>query len=84
MVVLFAVGGGGDPERHRPLLDAVADRGARVIAPRFERLLPQAATGLDAPLRERGFEPVPVDLSELHKAGGSVKCCTMELRPATP
>jgi N-dimethylarginine dimethylaminohydrolase len=23
---------------------------------------------------------VPVDLSELLKAGGSVKCCTLELR----
>ncbi|MEU0881836.1 hypothetical protein ABZ345_24755 [Lentzea sp. NPDC005914] len=44
MVVLFAVGGGGDPERHRPLLDALADRGLRVIAPRFDRLMPQAAT----------------------------------------
>jgi N-dimethylarginine dimethylaminohydrolase len=23
----------------------------------------------------------PVDLSELFKGGGSVKCCTLELRP---
>ncbi|MFF7153178.1 dimethylargininase [Streptomyces sp. NPDC008139] len=45
-------------------------------------LLPRTATGLLGPLRDRGFEPVPVDMSELHKAGGSVKCCTMELRPA--
>jgi N-dimethylarginine dimethylaminohydrolase len=45
-------------------------------------LLPRSAAGLRAPLLERGFEPVPVDVSELHKAGGSVKCCTMELRPA--
>jgi N-dimethylarginine dimethylaminohydrolase len=44
-------------------------------------LLPRAAKGLRAPLRARGFSPVPVDMSELHKAGGSVKCCTMELRP---
>ncbi|WP_443070899.1 dimethylargininase [Streptomyces sp. NBC_01476] len=44
-------------------------------------LLPRAATGLREPLRARGFEPVPVDMSELHKAGGSVKCCTQELRP---
>ena len=44
MVVLFAVGGGGDPERHRPLLDALADQGSRVIAPRFERLMPNATT----------------------------------------
>jgi ornithine--oxo-acid transaminase len=31
-------------------------------------------------LSRRGFTPVPVDLSELLKAGGSVKCCTMEIR----
>ncbi|MFJ7126858.1 dimethylargininase [Streptomyces sp. NPDC098101] len=44
-------------------------------------LLPQAAVGLFDPLRERGFEPVGMDLSELLKGGGSVKCCTQELRP---
>jgi N-dimethylarginine dimethylaminohydrolase len=53
-------------------LNAVSD-GAHVI-------LPQAATGLRAQLAERGFEPIGVDLSELLKAGGSVKCCTLELR----
>jgi N-dimethylarginine dimethylaminohydrolase len=43
-------------------------------------LLPQAATGLAARLAERGYEPIGIDLSELLKAGGSVKCCTLELR----
>nr|WP_119291015.1 dimethylargininase [Streptomyces sp. YIM 130001] len=43
-------------------------------------LLPQSATGLFEPLRERGFEPVGMDLGELLKGGGSVKCCTQELR----
>ncbi|WP_347560506.1 dimethylargininase [Streptomyces sp. AcH 505] len=43
-------------------------------------LLPQAAVGLYEPLRERGFEPVGIDLGELLKGGGSVKCCTQELR----
>jgi N-dimethylarginine dimethylaminohydrolase len=43
-------------------------------------LLPQAAIHLNAQLRERGFEPIGVDLTELLKAGGSVKCCTLELR----
>ncbi|MEU6390344.1 dimethylargininase [Streptomyces sp. NPDC046939] len=43
-------------------------------------LLPQAAAGLFSALRERGFVPVPMDLSELLKGGGSVKCCTLELR----
>jgi N-dimethylarginine dimethylaminohydrolase len=43
-------------------------------------LLPQAAAGLFRPLRERGFEPVGMDLGELLKGGGSVKCCTQEIR----
>ncbi|GAB3730417.1 arginine deiminase-related protein [Amycolatopsis oliviviridis] len=55
-------------------LNAVSD-GRHVI-------LPQAATGLIARLRERGFDPIGADLSELLKGGGSVKCCTLELRPA--
>jgi pimeloyl-ACP methyl ester carboxylesterase len=45
--VLFAVGGGGNPERHLPLLEALAADGCRVIAPHFERLsvpAPNAAT----------------------------------------
>ncbi|MET9618076.1 dimethylargininase [Kitasatospora indigofera] len=44
-------------------------------------LLPEAAVGLHRKLRERGFEPIGVDLTELLRAGGSVKCCTLELRP---
>ncbi|WP_277211976.1 dimethylargininase [Isoptericola croceus] len=43
--------------------------------------LTHRATGMHAALRERGFEPVGIDLSELLKGGGSVKCCTLELRP---
>ena len=39
------------------------------------------ATGMAAKLAAAGYEPVPVDLSELKKGGGSVKCCTAELRP---
>ncbi|MBO2466077.1 dimethylargininase [Actinomadura violacea] len=38
------------------------------------------AAGLIGTLREHGYEPVPVDLSELRKAGGGPKCCTLELR----
>ncbi|MET7638720.1 dimethylargininase [Streptomyces sp. NPDC005438] len=43
-------------------------------------LVPQAAVGLFEPLRQRGYEPIGVDLGELLKGGGSVKCCTAELR----
>jgi N-dimethylarginine dimethylaminohydrolase len=38
------------------------------------------AGGLIKLLVEHGYEPVPVDLSELRKAGGGPKCCTLELR----
>lgn len=38
------------------------------------------ATGMARKVRDAGYEPVPVDLSELKKGGGSVKCCTAELR----
>jgi N-dimethylarginine dimethylaminohydrolase len=31
-------------------------------------------------VRARGLEPFPVDVSEFVKAGGGVKCCTLELR----
>jgi N-dimethylarginine dimethylaminohydrolase len=53
-------------------LNAVSD-GKHVV-------LPEAAVGLFAQLRDRGFEPIGADMSELLKAGGSVKCCTLELR----
>jgi len=45
-------------------------------------LLPAAAAGLANRLRDRGFHPVGLDLSELLKAGGGVKCCSLELRDA--
>jgi N-dimethylarginine dimethylaminohydrolase len=53
-------------------LNAVSD-GRHVV-------LAEQATGLAAQLRERGFTPVGVDLSELLKAGGGAKCCTLEIR----
>jgi N-dimethylarginine dimethylaminohydrolase len=53
-------------------LNAVSD-GRNVV-------LPSAATDLAGQLRGRGYNPVGVDLSELLKAGGSVKCCTLEIR----
>jgi N-dimethylarginine dimethylaminohydrolase len=52
-------------------LNAVSD-GRHVV-------LPAAATGFAAQLRTAGFQPIGVDLSELLKGGGSVKCCTLEV-----
>ncbi|MER6999740.1 dimethylargininase [Streptomyces sp. NPDC000410] len=56
--------------------------GLNMTSDGYNVVLPQAATDLAAALRERGFNPIGVDLSELLKAGGSVKCCTLELRSA--
>ena len=53
-------------------LNAISD-GRNVV-------VPEQATGLIAQLTAAGFEPVGVDLSELLKAGGGPKCCTLELR----
>ena len=43
-------------------------------------VLPMEATALATQLSRHGYQPVPVDISELRKAGGGPKCCTMELR----
>jgi N-dimethylarginine dimethylaminohydrolase len=53
-------------------LNAISD-GRHVV-------LPAQAAGLAAQVAEKGFEPVPVDMSEFRKAGGGPKCCTLELR----
>ncbi|MTV25349.1 amidinotransferase [Nitriliruptoraceae bacterium ZYF776] len=55
-------------------LNAVSD-GRNVVINR-------EAEGFADQLVQRGFVPVPVDLSELRAAGGGPKCCTLELRPA--
>jgi len=44
--------------------------------------VPAGATDLVVALAEQGYDPVEIDLSELRRGGGSVKCCTQELRPA--
>ena len=38
------------------------------------------ASGLALELKRRGYDVIPVDLSELRKAGGGPKCCTLEIR----
>lgn len=63
----------GAEDAHAFGLNAVSD-GRHVV-------LPAAATGFAAQLRAAGFEPIGVDLSELLKGGGSVKCCTLEVHP---
>jgi N-dimethylarginine dimethylaminohydrolase len=63
----------GDADANVLGLNAVSD-GLNVV-------LPAAATWFADQLRQAGFRPIGVDLSELLKGGGSVKCCTLEVHP---
>ncbi len=55
-------------------LNSASDGYNVIISPR--------AKGFEAQLRERGYNPIMVDLSELLLGGGGIKCCTLELRGA--
>jgi N-dimethylarginine dimethylaminohydrolase len=54
--------------------------GLNAVSDSHNVVLTDRAVALHERLRERGFNPVGVDLSELLKGGGSVKCCTLEVR----
>ncbi|MDL5351825.1 dimethylargininase [Microbacterium sp. zg-YB36] len=53
-------------------LNTASDGRNVIVSPR--------AVGFIGQLRDRGYIPVPVDLSELLLGGGGIKCCTLELR----
>jgi len=53
--------------------------GLNAVSDGYNVVLPQAAGRLCDELRRRGFAPIGVDMSELMKAGGAVKCCSLEL-----
>jgi N-dimethylarginine dimethylaminohydrolase len=54
--------------------------GLNAVSDGLHVVLARQATELAKSLLSRGFTPVPVDMSELLKAGGGAKCCTLELR----
>jgi N-dimethylarginine dimethylaminohydrolase len=55
--------------------------GLNAVSDGLNVVLPAAATGFAEQLRQAGFRPIGIDLSELLKGGGSVKCCTLEVYP---
>ncbi|KJL20340.1 Amidinotransferase [Microbacterium oxydans] len=55
-------------------LNSASDGYNVIISPR--------AKGFEKQLRERGYNPIMIDLSELLLGGGGIKCCTLELRDA--
>lgn len=65
------------------ILAAEADAavfGLNAMSDGFNVVLSDRAFGLHEQLRSHGFNPVGVDMTELIKAGGSAKCCTLEIR----
>jgi N-dimethylarginine dimethylaminohydrolase len=66
------------------VLASIADAsvlGLNAVSDGHNVVLPTQATGLAAALEARGYRTIGVDMSELRKAGGGPKCCTLELRP---
>ncbi|MFO1068671.1 MAG: hypothetical protein U1E14_09125 [Geminicoccaceae bacterium] len=54
-IVLFAAGRGGDPQRHRPLLETLRARGCTVVAPRLALLPSPVPTGPELAARVDGL-----------------------------
>ena len=53
--------------------------GLNVVSDGRHVVYPAAAVGFAEQLTQAGFEPIGVEMSELLKGGGSVKCCTLEV-----
>jgi N-dimethylarginine dimethylaminohydrolase len=54
--------------------------GLNAVSDGHHVVLPAQATALGEALTARGYTTIGVDLSELRKAGGGPKCCTLEIR----
>ncbi|GGM28838.1 MULTISPECIES: dimethylargininase [Micromonospora] len=54
--------------------------GLNAVSDGHHVVLPAQAVELAARLTERGYRTIGVDLSELRRAGGGPKCCTLRLR----
>ena len=67
----------------------IADRadaeafGLNLVSDGRHVVLNAEAAGMAAKVRAAGYVPVPVELSELKRGGGSVKCVVAELRPGS-
>ena len=68
------------PEAVLATVEDAAAPGLNAVSDGYRVVLPSAATRLAEALASKGFQPMPVDVSELHKAGGGPKCCTLEVR----
>ena len=81
----FSADSRAELERRFPdaILATTADAyafGLNAVSDGYHVFLPTGADHLADRLTGAGYQVVPIDLSELRKGGGSVKCCTQELR----
>src|SRR5690606_17382734 len=81
----FSEEGRAEPDRRFPDAIIVSEEDASVLglnsySDGYNVVIASRAKGFEASLRERGYNPIGVDLSELLRGGGGVKCCTLELR----
>lgn len=67
------------PDAIRATLADASAFGVNAVSDGRNVVLSQTAVGVLAQLRDRGYVPIGVDVSELRKAGGGVKCCALEL-----
>ncbi len=70
------------PDAIQVSAEAAAVFGLNAVSDGRHVVVSAQAHSFIAQLRDAGYVPVPVDLSELSKGGGGIKCCTLELRPA--
>jgi N-dimethylarginine dimethylaminohydrolase len=55
--------------------------GLNAVSDGMHVFVPAGARHLREGLADAGYWPISIDLSELIKGGGSVKCCTQQIRP---
>ncbi|MBX2994845.1 MAG: hypothetical protein KF681_08485 [Bdellovibrionaceae bacterium] len=63
-IALFAAGSGGNPERHLPLLNSLAESGCTVIAPPFERIVSAIPTSDELLSRANALQSALISASE--------------------
>ena len=54
--------------------------GLNCVSDGFNVFVPAGALGLREAIAASGYRPCAIELSELTKGGGSIKCCTQEIR----
>ncbi|MEI5523786.1 amidinotransferase [Streptomyces brasiliscabiei] len=63
------------------LVDEADAVGLNAVSDGLHVILPEAAAGVMDQLRDRGFRPIGLDLSELVRDDGGIRSCTLELGP---